>query len=320
MGNTPVRRGLTSSQPTPEQTNPAPSDESNLPPAHSPTFSPARFIPATIADNQFINPEYTKILERLSGWQKRAWLHGDWDIAAGQFFTNFRRDIHIIKDFDRFCATEWFGALDYGYTHYTVFLLGAKDGDGNLYVVDEHCARQWLPRQHFHAIDRMLNRYVLHMGSLERCLTGPDCFSTQYTGTSIANQYSDLGLSLRQANCDRIGGWAEILRRFGNPERGIKPTLFIHERCQKLIECLPHLQHDPNRPEDVLKVDTDEDGAGGDDAADALRYLVGHHVPIMRAISLATGLPVGEEPMTQLERTRRFLRRHHVYCDPNPNP
>jgi hypothetical protein len=26
------------------------------------------------------------------------------------------------------------------------------------------------------------------------------------------------------------------------------------------VECLPSLQHDPNRPEDVLKVDADEDG------------------------------------------------------------
>lgn len=34
------------------------------------------------------------------------------------------------------------------------------------------------------------------------------------------------------------------------------------------------MQHDPNRPEDVLKVDADEDGVGDDDAADALRYLV----------------------------------------------
>ena len=29
-----------------------------------------------------------------------------------------------------------------------------------------------------------------------------------------------------------------------------------------------------NRPEDVLKVDCDEDGVGGEDAADCLRYLV----------------------------------------------
>jgi hypothetical protein len=42
----------------------------------------------------------------------------------------------------------------------------------------------------------------------------------------------------------------------------------------RLIECLPPLQHDPNRPEDVLKVDADEDGVGGDDTADCLRYLV----------------------------------------------
>ena len=43
--------------------------------------------------------------------------------------------------------------------------------------------------------------------------------------------------------------------------------LLIHVRCARLIECLPSLQHDPNRPEDVLKVDAD-------DAADCLRYLV----------------------------------------------
>jgi len=34
------------------------------------------------------------------------------------------------------------------------------------------------------------------------------------------------------------------------------------------------MQHDPHRPEDVLKVDCDEEGVGGDDAADCLRYLV----------------------------------------------
>lgn len=30
-----------------------------------------------------------------------------------------------------------------------------------------------------------------------------------------------------------------------------------------LVECLPALRHDPNRTEDVLKVDVDEDGNGG---------------------------------------------------------
>jgi hypothetical protein len=41
-----------------------------------------------------------------------------------------------------------------------------------------------------------------------------------------------------------------------------------------LIECLPSLMHNPNDPEDVLKVDTDENGNGGDDWYDAARYAV----------------------------------------------
>ena len=65
-----------------------------------------------------------------------------------------------------------------------------------------------------------------------------------------------------------------MLHLLGEPGSGFPSRLFFHERCARLIECLPSLQHDPNRPEDVFKVDADEDGVGGDDAADCLRYLV----------------------------------------------
>jgi phage terminase large subunit len=115
---------------------------------------------------------------------------------------------------------------------------------------------------------------------LRRFVAGADAFSRQSDGTTIAAQYARLGIALRPANMDRVNGWAEILTRLGGPNvglapnAGIAPTLFIHRRCGRLIETLPALQHDPNRPEDVLKVDADEDGVGGDDAADALRYLV----------------------------------------------
>jgi phage terminase large subunit len=76
------------------------------------------------------------------------------------------------------------------------------------------------------------------------------------------------------------------LERLGDPEAGIAPTLFIHRRCGRLVETLPSLQHDPNRPEDVLKVDADEDGVGGDDAADALRCLVATKAREVRARKL----------------------------------
>jgi len=60
----------------------------------------------------------------------------------------------------------------------------------------------------------------------------------------------------------------------GDVEGGIAPTLWIPQPCGPLFETLPALQHDPNRPEDVLTVDADEDSIGGDDSADARRYLV----------------------------------------------
>ena len=63
----------------------------------------------------------------------------------------------------------------------------------------------------------------------------------------------------------------EVLGLLGDIEAGVAPRLFLHKRCARLIETLPALQHDPNKPEDVMKVDADEDGVGGDDAADALR-------------------------------------------------
>src|ERR1039458_1017432 len=201
-------------------------------------------------------------------------MNGEWDIAAGQFFTMFRRDVHVVDQFDDTRAVEWFAALDYGFTHYTVVLLGCLDGDGNLFVVDEHAARKWLPERHAAAVKAMLARHGLALPRLRRFVAGSDVFSKQSDGSTVAAQYARLGIVLRAANMERVGGWAEILQRLGDIEAGIVPRLFIHQRCARLIECLPSLQHDPNRPEDVLKVDADEDGAGGDDAADCCRYMV----------------------------------------------
>ena len=252
-----------------------------------------RFIPATIRDNSFTNPEYRATLENLTGWQKRAWLDGDWDIAAGQFFTTFRREFHVVDDFPDGRAVQWVAGFDYGFNHYTVALLGAYDVDGNLFIVDEHAARGWVPERHAEAIKAMCQRHGVTLNPkhrfslpLSRFVAGQDLFTRQSNGLSIAQQYADLGISLRAAHPDRVNGWAAILRGFGDPAAGVKPTLFIHRRCTRLIETIPCLQHDPNRPEDVLKVDSDEDGVGGDDAADALRYLVANRPAQIRMVKL----------------------------------
>jgi len=238
-----------------------------------------RFIPARVTDNVFIDRDYASRLSQMPGWQKRAWYDGDWDIAAGQFFTKFSRDVHVIDEFNPRRAREWTAAFDYGFSHYTVALLGCTDGDDNFFIMDEHAARQWLPQQHAEAIVNMCGRHGLKVYNLRRFVAGSDVFSPGYDGRTIAEQYSDLGIHFSQANTERIHGWAEILRRLGDPQSRIRPKLFIHRRCKRLIDCLPLLQHDPDRPEDVLKMDVDDEGNGGDDAADALRYLVATRAP-----------------------------------------
>jgi len=238
-----------------------------------------RFIPSTVNDNACVNEEYRKVLDNLTGWQKQAWLYGDWDIAAGQFFTNWRQDVHVLKvsempTFIPGTHKSW-ASLDYGFTHYTTAYPFFKVENG-LYVPDEHAERRWLPDRHTQGIVAMLDRCGMNLKALDTFVAGHDVFAQKgdEKARTIADQYEDLGIKLRKAKVDRITGASEVLRRLGDleAENKIEPTLFISERCVHLIECIPALEHDPHRPEDVLKVDTDDDGIGGDDPYDGLRY------------------------------------------------
>lgn len=232
-----------------------------------------RFIPATVDDNVFVNREYKKTLDDLTGWLKRAWRFGDWDIAAGQFFTTWRSDVHVVKPF--VIPSHWrvWCAMDYGFVHWTVVYLLAEDDVGNVYVVDEHAKRGWLVPRHVSAINAMLKRRITVPRRVKVFVTGADVFAKRGNAkTSVGQQYTEAGFKMKAANMDRINGAAQVLRFLGDIEGGITPKLFVFDRCVRLIECIPSLEHDPYNPEDVLKIDTDEDGNGGDDPYDTLRY------------------------------------------------
>lgn len=236
-----------------------------------------RFIPATVYDNRTVNREYRQVLERLTGWQRKAWLEGDWDIAAGQYFTTWRESVHVVKPSDIPLVpglTPTLLAMDYGFTHYSVAHLGAMV-DGSLFVLDEHAQRQWLPQRHGPAMDAMLERHALRRDQVQPRVAGRDIWAQKgdSDGRTISDQYAALGWHFTPADDDRVNGWGEMLMRLGDVDAGIAPTLFVSERCTRLIECMPALEHNPSKPEDVLKWDTDDDGNGGDDAGDCARYL-----------------------------------------------
>jgi hypothetical protein len=72
--------------------------------------------------------------------------------------------------------TVWL-ALDYGFTHPTVAYLLARDGDGTVYVVDEHRESRWLVERHVRAIGEMLGRHHVEVGRLATCVAGADVFA-----------------------------------------------------------------------------------------------------------------------------------------------
>ena len=233
-----------------------------------------RFIPATVYDNAHVNPEYRESLEDLTGWLREAWLHGNWDISAGQFFTTWNEMVHKKPWFK--IPENWrvWLSYDYGFTHHSVFYLCAENADtGDMWFVDEHYAAKMLVPSHAVAVRRMLAINGVEENRLESFVAGADVFSKRGVGEySIAELWGNEKFSLTKANQDRINGAAEFLLRMGDHARDIDPTIWVTERCPLLIETIPSMIHDPRRPEDVLKIDMDEDGEGGDDAYEAARY------------------------------------------------
>ncbi len=233
-----------------------------------------RFVPGTVNDNKHVNPEYRRTLEGLTGWRRAAWLDGDMDIAAGQFFTNWRHDLHVRTGaFEIPPGARLWCALDYGFTHYTAVYLFCRH-DGRTTILDEHAERRWLPPRHADAIKAMLARWGLRVTNLASFVAGRDVFAVgkDANGKTIAEQYAEQGIDLTPANDDRINGAGELLTLLGDAEANIAPRIEILERCARLIACIPAMEHDPHRPEDVLKIDTDDNGDGGDDPYDAARY------------------------------------------------
>ena len=124
----------------------------------------------------------------------------------------------------------------------------------------------------------MKNKHKIRkLSGLERAAHSLD-FSPQQLKNFVSAGYlpqpKQLDFHAAARLCDRIQGANELRNRLGNVDIGISPSLFIFNRCRRLIECLPNLQNDPKNPEDVLKVNVNEEGFGDHDTYDARRYAV----------------------------------------------
>jgi phage terminase large subunit len=238
------------------------------------------FIRALVDDNIALienDPDYVHKLESEPNEAlRKAYRFGDWDIFAGQFFTEIRREVHFIKPFD--IPPHWtrFGSYDFGFNHPAAFGWFACDEDGNVYLYREFAKAGLRVDQFVKEITKFKDTE-----KLMPIVAGHDCWAKKgiiSSGNSptIAEEFSKHEIYLERAKIDRIQGAAQVRSYLAWQDLASgrkEPRFFIFNTCVSSFDALTRMQHDPNRVEDVLKIDAvDGDPMSGDDAYDMVRY------------------------------------------------
>lgn len=238
------------------------------------------FIQALVDDNQALmanDPNYVHRLESEPNEAlRKAYRYGDWDIFAGQFFSEVSREIHLIQPFK--IPDHWnrFGAYDFGFNHPAAFGWFANDEDGNTYLYRELVKAQTRVDQFAEALNKYEDTKLLYP-----IVAGHDCWakrqnfiqSTAQQPPTVAEEFASHGISLKHATIDRIAGASQLRSYLALRGEQKKPRFYIFNTCPIAFDCISRMIFDPDRVEDVLKVDaTEGDPLSGDDAYDMVRY------------------------------------------------
>ena len=201
------------------------------------------------------DPDYLATLESLPDDLRRAWLEGDWDVFAGQFFHELRRDIH---GFTGDIPEGWtFRCLDYGESAPSAVYWCRVDYDGHIWVYRELYGKGMRYTALADKIKEMTDEEIRYtVGS-------PDIFAkSKGTGEVGAETLTRRGVPVVRADDNRIEGWRHM-REFVIPEA---PRLHVHtDNCRNWWRTVPTQIYDEHRTEDM-------DPDGEDHAAEATRY------------------------------------------------
>jgi len=235
------------------------------------------FIQALVDDNAALMENDPNYVHRLDSEPnealRKAYRFGDWNIFAGQFFQEINRDIHLIKPFT--VPPHWnrFGSYDFGFNHPAAFGWFATDEDGNVYLYREF-VKAGLRVDQF---AKEINEYP----DTQQCypiVAGHDCWTQRSVlrdtaaPPTVAEEFQSHGILLKRAVIDRIQGAAHLRSYLALRGDSKKPRFYIFDTCPVTFDCLSRMIHDPDRVEDVLKVDaTEGDPLSGDDSYDMVR-------------------------------------------------
>jgi phage terminase large subunit len=267
-------------------------------PKEDPRYVPSEyaFIQSLVGDNQYNDEFYIDRLRSLSDADREAFLFGNMEAFAGQYFREWARSRHVRRPDEILEELEdWFeieAGMDWGYSPSPgIVLWGAFDTFGRPTVYKELRFEESSPA----AVAEQIVARCTTAAELRMTIHGDTQMWTKQpdTGVSIADEINDtfvkLGcaITLVQANKDRINGWARVhqfldVRRPDPAGSGrAQPYLTIVDVDEDnpaigapyLISTIGAQVHSDKQDGDMKK-------QGNDHAVDALRYLLMAREPL----------------------------------------
>lgn len=231
----------------------------------------ALIVLSTHHDNPFLSIAQRATIEKLKETDPDLYLQlgeARFIQSSGAYFSEFKREIHVIEPF--VIPSDWrrYRILDYGLDMLACYWI-ATDNQNKAYCYKE------LYRSNL--IISLAAKAILEMTTPEEniymTIAPPDLWNRrQETGKSAAELFQDNGLFLHQADNKRIQGWYN-LKEWLNPysdEQGIMTaSLVFFKNCVNVIRCLPQIQRDEKDPNDCSNEPHELTHA-----PDAMRYFV----------------------------------------------
>ena len=242
------------------------------------------FVQAKVYDNRALldaDPDYIKRLQDLPSDLRRAYLEGDWDIFAGQVFSEFSREKHIMNPYVPAASYPHFLWIDWGYSgkdsHEGAFAATASA------LIDENYRgvkfnrvityKEWYGK--FKTPDEWADTLYLDVpvAKYNYGVADSSMFNPQSDGsTPIAEimqrrwdkHYKSKWITLRPGTKNRVARVATVHNWLSLAPDGL-PYWLITDTCKHLIRTLPMLVYDEHNVEDV-------DTEGEDHLYDAIGY------------------------------------------------
>lgn len=239
------------------------------------------FLPGSVDDNTVLmdnDPGYIKMLDALKNTDEelwKAWRMGDWNTFSGQYFKEWRPELHICRPFIPDKSHVIVGGLDWGridpFAFYLIDVEKMKFDGTSFYrakVFMEIYGNEKNPAEWSEIILKKMHEYEISMSDVSWVRADTQIYQKGLDNRALDIytqfvQANDGFRVLKPANKDRIGGWSNLHQWLSIAPDGL-PYLQVSTDCPNFIKTFPRMIHDENKKEDVAE--------GQDHAGDAVRY------------------------------------------------